>query len=521
MPAERHTDAHSTCAGRPRPSGDPAAPRARLQYSACDVSEYDNSIRATTQTSTMPEDDGRAPASWWLYLVHHTDPEHLGKRIELGEAALEIGRVSDVFGPQVLADGHISRQHASFYGNALGSPTVRDCGSHNGTFVNGGRIQEHPLSSGDIVGLGRVLLLAIREPDSTGFEAPRGSCGVSHAFRSAVETVRKAAPRGPTILWGESGVGKATLAAELHSASGRVGPLHRVRCGRLPEDGATSLQAALASARGGTLVLHNVEELPGPAQLVVMEALERPARSPDGGDGSSDVGIVACTVESPDSLADRLRPELVNRLRRWSVRVPALTERRPDIPLLATAFARRFTDDARARLGPELTFRLLRHRWPGNLHELEAVIERAAVEATDEVLTTFDGLDAILAQHASSRVISTYGRRVEREPYVVDVQGRWYTTPEGTRHDLERRKTLARVLATLIEARREAPGRALSVADLLERAWAEERLLPRAGANRVYVAVTTLRKLGLRDLLARTDAGYLLDQDVPLRIIEP
>ena len=72
----------------------------------------------------------------------------------------------------------------------------------------------------------------------------------------------------------------------------------------------------------------------------------------------------------------------------------------------------------------------------------------------------------------------------------------------------------------MLEARRDEPGRALSVSDMLERAWTDEKLLARAGANRVYVAMTTLRKMGLRDLLVRTDSGYVLDPEVPLRIIE-
>lgn len=462
-----------------------------------------------TQTSTLAEDDGRVQNQWWIELVHHEDPSNLGRRIAL-DGPVHLGRKSSAFGEGVLDDGHISRTHAEFDRGGGGTPTVRDAGSHNGTYVNGSRIQEHPLISGDVIGLGRALLMVTREPQPPDEQAPEGMVGNSYAFLSAVATVGKAATRGPTLLWGESGVGKDGLARHLHASSARTGSLEVTRCGRSQDEEAV-LQAVLEAARGGTMVLDNVEELPAAAQLLLVDRLDAPK--------FQGTGIVACTVESPDGLAHRLRPELLHRLRRWSIRVPSLTERRTDIPLLALAFARRY-GSAEARLDAEFTFRLLRHRWPGNLHELEALIERAAVESSDETLSPFEGLDALLAQQSSAAGISTYGRKVEREPFVADATGRWYTTPDGQRFDLERRKTLARVLATMLEARRDEPGRALSVSDMLERAWVDEKLQPRAGANRVYVAMTTLRKMGLRDILARTDSGYVLDPEVPLRIIE-
>ena len=462
-----------------------------------------------TQTSTLAEDDGRAPNRWWVELVHHEDPNRIGRRVPL-DTTLALGRRSDAFGEGTLDDGHISRAHAELDRGTGGTPIIRDAGSRNGTYVNGSRIQEHPLVAGDVIGMGRALLMVVREPPPPEVEPGDELVGHSYAFLSTLSTVHKAAPRGPTLLWGESGVGKDALAQHLHHVSGRSGPLETLRCGRLRDEDDV-VRALMDAAREGTLVLDNVEELPASAQLLMVDRLES--------DAPEYTGVVACTVETPESLAHRLRPELLHRLRRWSIRVPSLTERRTDIPQLALAFARRYGSDG-AQLDAELTFRLLRHRWPGNLHELEALIERAAVESEGDRLTPFEGLDALLAQRPSARGISTYGRKVDREPFVADLSGRWYTTPDGHRYDLERRKTLARVLGTMLVARKDEPGRALTVSDMLERAWAEEKLLPRAGANRVYVAMTTLRKMGLRNLLVRTDTGYVLDPDVPLRIIE-
>lgn len=466
-------------------------------------------LSEATQTSTLAEDDGREPNRWWVELVHHDDTSLIGRRVPLDDT-LAVGRKSEAFGQGALDDGHISRLHAEFDRGTGGTPVVRDVGSRNGTYVNGGRIQEHPLVAGDIVGMGRALLMVVREPAAPTIERPETLVGHSYAFVSTLATIAKAAPRGPTLLWGESGVGKDVLAQRLHDVSNRRGAFEVLRCGRLQEDIAV-VEAILDAARGGTLALDNVEELPSAAQLLLVDALES--------DRLEGTGVVACTVETPEALAHRLRPELLHRLRRWSIRIPSLTERRADVPKLALAFARRYCDDD-VQLDPEFTFRLLRHRWPGNLHELEALVERAAVESKGGRLAPFEGLDALLAQRPSARGISTYGRKVEREPFVADALGRWYTTPDGRKFDLERRKTLARVLATMLSARRDEPGRALSVSDMLDRAWAEEKLLPRAGANRVYVAMTTLRKMGLRDILVRTDTGYVLDPDIPLRIIE-
>ena len=466
-------------------------------------------LSEATQTSTLAEDDGREPNRWWVELVHHDDTNLIGRRVPLDDT-LAVGRKSEAFGHGALDDGHISRLHAEFDRGSGGTPVIRDVGSRNGTYVNGGRIQEHPLVAGDIVGMGRALLMVIREPAPPTLDKPVALVGHSYAFVSTLLTIAKAAPRGPTLLWGESGVGKDALAQHLHDVSNRTGSLEVLRCGRLQDDTAV-VEAILDAARGGTLVLDNAEELPAAAQLLLVDALES--------DRLEGTGVVACTVETPEALAHRLRPELLHRLRRWSIRIPSLTERRADVPQLALAFARRYCDDD-VQFDPEFTFRLLRHRWPGNLHELEALVERAAVESKGGRLAPFEGLDALLAQRPSARGISTYGRKVEREPFVADALGRWYTTPDGRKFDLERRKTLARVLATMLAARRDEPGRALSVSDMLDRAWAEEKLLPRAGANRVYVAMTTLRKMGLRDILVRTDTGYVLDPDVPLRIIE-
>jgi hypothetical protein len=95
--------------------------------------------------------------------------------------------------------------------------------------------------------------------------------------------------------------------------------------------------------------------------------------------------------------------------------------------------------------------------------------------------------------------------------------GEWLETPNGMRHSLGRRRPLRRLLLALARAHaRGAP--ALSVDELLEAGWPGERPLPEAGSNRVWVAISTLRKLGLGEMLQRWDGGYRLDPAVPCRV---
>jgi hypothetical protein len=92
--------------------------------------------------------------------------------------------------------------------------------------------------------------------------------------------------------------------------------------------------------------------------------------------------------------------------------------------------------------------------------------------------------------------------------------GEWLETPNGMRHALGTRRPLRRLLVALAEARRDRAGAALTVEEMLQAGWPGEDPLPEAGHNRVYVAVSTLRKLGLGELLQRWDGGYRLDPDV-------
>jgi predicted ATPase len=97
---------------------------------------------------------------------------------------------------------------------------------------------------------------------------------------------------------------------------------------------------------------------------------------------------------------------------------------------------------------------------------------------------------------------------------VIGPSARWFCAHGGPRVDLSRRRQLRLILALLGGERGAHPGRPLGVDALLAGGWPGEVVLPEAGASRVYVAVSTLRRMGLRDLLVRVDDGYMLDPDV-------
>ena len=462
----------------------------------------------SADTATLSDDPGESEADkrWWLVVAHHPDPTRIGQRTEVQPGrALELGRGADVLGVGTLDDDRISRAHASIAWSSSEAPSVSDLGSHNGTFVDGARIESGTLSADSVLGIGRLLLLVAHEPvsEDTGsadcFPQP---CGPT--WRRLHATLSRVASRStPVLLWGETGVGKDTLARWIHDRGDQGGDFHRLAMHNFND---------LPADTRGTVYLDGLEDAPEPAQRLLMQWIE--ANSPP-----QRVRFIASSRVDLARLVRRggVRPELAHRLGRWTFWVPPVRKRRCDIGPMALAFARRYGGDD-ISLHPELVFRLLRHAWPGNVRELEAIVERAVVEAEgDPLIRPFAELGALLSQPRSTAQISTFGRSRGRHPFVLHTTGTWFCEPGKDTYDLSRRKLLVRLLSALIDRRRTEPGSPLSVDALLARGWPDERFIAKTGANRVYVALTTLRKLGLRDLLVRDEGGYYLDPDVPTR----
>jgi hypothetical protein len=99
---------------------------------------------------------------------------------------------------------------------------------------------------------------------------------------------------------------------------------------------------------------------------------------------------------------------------------------------------------------------------------------------------------------------------------VVCVHGRWFRAPRGPVVSVARWRPLQRLLERLAERREIAPGEPLAVDALIAAGWPGERMIAKAGATRVYTAIASLRRLGLKGTLMKGEGGYLLRADVAI-----
>jgi predicted ATPase len=160
-------------------------------------------------------------------------------------------------------------------------------------------------------------------------------------------------------------------------------------------------------------------------------------------------------------------------------------------------------------------------RYRAAVRERIAHVESHATQVsapTDDVRITLRILRSALEQDECAPG-SVRPNGVTPDAFVVSRDARAFRAPAARVVRLERRRAVRLILLKLIEHRLGAPGDALSPDTLLDSGWPGERVLPEAGASRVYVALATLRKLGLRRLLVSRDGGYLLDPDVPMVVV--
>jgi two-component system, NtrC family, response regulator HydG len=246
--------------------------------------------------------------------------------------------------------------------------------------------------------------------DRTG--VPPGFVGQSPLIREVFRIVGKAAPTNATVLiLGESGTGKELVAEAVHRASPRAArPFVKVNCAALPEGlleaelfgharGAFTGAAGerigrFESAQGGTLFLDEVGEVPPHTQVKLLRVLQNREveRLGENRTRPVDVRLVAATNADLDAKVRKgeLREDFYFRLKVVTVRMPALRERRADIPLLAEHFRALYAQrHGRSVTGlePDALALLQEHEWPGNVRELENVVE-AAVVLTDGPLIT-------------------------------------------------------------------------------------------------------------------------------------
>jgi two-component system, NtrC family, response regulator GlrR len=209
------------------------------------------------------------------------------------------------------------------------------------------------------------------------------------------------APRGVTVLLrGESGTGKELIAKLLHLLSGRKGPLVALNCAALPEtlleselfgiEGgvATGVQARrgkIELSSGGTLFLDEIGDAPLPVQVRLLRALQEREVVRVGGlrPVPVDIRLVAATHQSLESLVSqgRFREDLYYRLKGVEIELPPLRDRREDIPHLVRSFLEEFCRRegiAMPAVGAEALSMLMAYDYPGNVRELQNLVEGAA-----------------------------------------------------------------------------------------------------------------------------------------------
>jgi DNA-binding NtrC family response regulator len=242
-----------------------------------------------------------------------------------------------------------------------------------------------------------------------------GIVGESGRMIEVLSMVRRVAPSEATVLIrGESGTGKELIAKAIHFASPRArGPLVKVNCAALPETlleselfghekgaftGAfNSRQGRFESADGGTIFLDEIGDLPLHLQAKLLRVLQEREFEKVGSSRpvKVNVRVLAASHRPLEELikTGQLREDLYYRLNVVTILLPPLRQRRSDISLLVDHFLRRYAEKNGKTirgLTPEGRDILLRYDYPGNVRELENIIERAVVLTRDDVIGSSD-----------------------------------------------------------------------------------------------------------------------------------
>jgi len=258
--------------------------------------------------------------------------------------------------------------------------------------------------------------------------------GQSAAMRQVFEMISRVADSPSTVLiTGESGTGKELVARELHHGSSRRDkPLIKVNCAAIPKDlveselfgyekgaftGAEgSKPGRFELADGGTLFLDEIGEVPLEMQVKLLRALQESEFERVGGIKTLrvDVRLIAATNRDLKALiADgRFREDLYYRLNVVPISLPALRERREDIPPLVSHFVEKYNrrlGKRVERVEDEAMQLLLSYSWPGNIRELENLMERSVLFADGPVILAASLPDSLREKGAAPTPVAALG----------------------------------------------------------------------------------------------------------------
>jgi two-component system response regulator PilR (NtrC family) len=269
----------------------------------------------------------------------------------------------------------------------------------------------------DLGRLRELVATALRLGSRAGEELPVDSrlLGDSPPMKALRKQILKLArSQAPVYLSGESGSGKELVARLIHEQGPRCEqPFVPVNCGAIPTElmeseffghkkgsftGAIEdKQGLFQAANGGTLFLDEVADLPLPMQVKLLRAIQEKAVRAVGGQQESvvDVRILCATHKdlAGEVSAERFRQDLYYRLNVIELHVPALRERREDIAMLAESMLKRLAEGSglsAARLDDDALEKLKSYRFPGNVRELENMLERAYTLCEDDRISASD-----------------------------------------------------------------------------------------------------------------------------------
>src|ERR1700679_3511958 len=235
--------------------------------------------------------------------------------------------------------------------------------------------------------------------------------GSSAALESVLTQVEQVAPTNSTVLIeGETGTGKELIAHAIHNASQRCGrPFIKLNCAAIPLDLLESelfgqekgaFPGAIAQKVGrfeiadkGTLLLDEVGDIPPALQPKLLRVLQEQEfeRLGSGRTHKVDVRLVAATNRNPGMMVARgqFRSDLYYRLNVFPILLPSLRERREDVPALVTHFVKIFSHRMGKQIDSipsEMMAAFQWYSWPGNIRELQNLVERAVILSRDGVL---------------------------------------------------------------------------------------------------------------------------------------
>lgn len=319
-----------------------------------------------------------------------------GQRLTLGTSRDVDARISD---------RAVSAHHCALQADGLGVEVI-DLGSRNGVFVGGARVPRARLEPGTasfVIGRSSVTVRTAPAQGASGASTLPGIVGSSEPMRRIADEVRRhAKTRAPILIHGESGTGKDLVARAIHALGRPEGPYVPLNVGAIAESLADSelfghrrgaFTGAVAHRLGafeqahlGTLFLDEVAELSAGVQVRLLRVVEDGSVRPLGAHTSTsvDVRVISASWAALPARVEegRFRADLYHRLSTVTLELPALRERKSDIPALARVLLQRLDNEVGPKhLSQGALAVLVAHDWPGNVRELSSVLYRAAARA--------------------------------------------------------------------------------------------------------------------------------------------